>query len=296
MRLGRHLRELSGLRVGVVVSLVLASFVAISSAYRISPFPPSVTPRALGMAAASTHVLVDSQSPALLDLRQGADQLTSMTQRALLLGNVMASLPVREYIARRSGIPAQLIQVTAPVTPQYPRAIVDPAHQPQMTDILRSNNQYRIDVKTNPTVPMIDVYSEASNAATAVTLANAAVDGLRDYLTTLAQSQHVPVAAQVRLEQLGRAQGASVTGGLQVEVVSLVFLFTFALSCTATVFIARVIRGWRLSPAVEPQHLASWAPPSIPVEQLHPMRVGRSGLTDGWLYPRRGEHEPADRD
>lgn len=249
MKFGTHLYELWRLRVGLVVSLVLAVLVSLSTAYRISLFPPGLHSRALEMSAASTHVLVDDpRDSVVLDLGVGSAELDQMSQRALVLANVMASLPVRSYIARRAGVPAQVIQVSPPLTAQNPLPIAgDPHNQRKTTDLVRSNNQYRISIKANPTVPIIDVYSEASSVRTAKALANGAVGGLRDYLRDVARGQGVPTSRQPRLEQLGRAEGDGVTGAVNVEVAILVFGFVFALSSAATLGLARVRRGWRLS-------------------------------------------------
>lgn len=249
MKLGMHLYELSRLRVALVLSVLLATLVALSSAYAINLLPPGLQPKALRMSAASTHVLVDDPKSALLNQGVGSAQLDQMTQRALLLGNVMAtSVPVRQYIARRAGVPEQVIEMSSPLTPLYPRPIADnPQDQRRTTDLIRSNNEYRIAVKANPTAPILDIYTEASSVKMATALANAAVDGLRDYLAANAQSEGVPANDQARLEQLGRAQGGSVTGGVNVEVATLVFLFVFALSCVASLAVARILRGWRLA-------------------------------------------------
>jgi hypothetical protein len=240
MKLGMHLHELWRLRLGLVLSLVFAILVSMTSAYKVGVFPPGLQPKAMEMSAASV----------LLNLGVGADQLDQMVQRALLLGNVMASTPVRQYIARRADLPAQVIQISSPLTPQYPRPIAnDPQNALRTTDLLRSNNEYRIDVKANPTVPILDIYTDASSVNTAKVLANAAVDGLRDYLGVVAESQGTPPSQQVRLEQLGLAQGGSVTGGVNVEVAALVFLLVFVLSSLASLVAARVVRGWRVSRA-----------------------------------------------
>src|SRR3712207_3056936 len=122
MQLGRYLRELSQQRLGLVLSLLLSTLVALSAVYRISLTPPGLTPRAVDIAAASTRVLVDTPRSSLLDMRQGTYEFESMSNRAVLIGNVMASLPVREYIAARARIPAELIQASTPLTPSYPRA------------------------------------------------------------------------------------------------------------------------------------------------------------------------------
>jgi hypothetical protein len=247
MKLGIHLYELSRLRWALLLSFVLAAAISVSTAYKITVLPPGLHPKAMAMSAASTHVLVDSRNSVLLNLGVGADQLDQMTQRALLVGNVMASIPVRQYIADRAGVPEQAIQMTSPLTPLYPRPIADdPQSHRSTTDLLKSNNQYRINIKSNPTVPILDIYTEASSPKTAVALANATVAGMRDYLATIAETQHVPPRAQVHLDQLGTAQGGSVTGSVNVEVATLLFLFVFALSCVASLVVARVLKGWRL--------------------------------------------------
>jgi len=251
MKLGIHMHELWRTGWGLAASLLLASFVALSSAYKIG-LPPKLEPRSFATASASTHVLVDAPSSILLDLRENAGQLDQLTKRTVLLGNVMASLPVRTYIAQRAGLPIQRIEMSAPTTVQYPVAIADSGKQRRTTDILRSNDEYRIDVKSNPTVPILDVYAQARSPKIAAALANGAVDGLRDYLSAAATTQGTPASQQVQLTQLGRATGGELTGGLRGEVLGLVFLLAFGLSSAASLVVARVVRGWRAYPTATP--------------------------------------------
>lgn len=241
MKVGVLLYGLWHRRLILAVSLLIAAVAAVDSAYKL----PSLQPRAIGMSAASTQVLVDNPKTIVLDLDQGSYQLQQMAQSATLLGNLMVSPAAREDIARRVGIPVSSIATSAPATPQSPTAVTSP--QPRKTtDLLASNDQYRINVQANPTVPILDIYTEASNVATAKALANAAVVGLRDYLTTFASS--IPAGQQVRIEQLGTAEGGTVTGaGLNLEVVALVFLFAFAISSAALLGAERAAYGWRLS-------------------------------------------------
>ena len=104
MPLGIHTREPPRLAVALVVSVVLAALAAVWSLYKIGLVPPSLTPRAVEMGAASTEVVVDTPDTTILDLRQGTSNIESLNNRALLLGNVMASLPVRAYIGRRAHV------------------------------------------------------------------------------------------------------------------------------------------------------------------------------------------------
>ena len=226
MQLGRHLRELWQLRAGLIASFVLASIAALWSVGTISLFPPGITPRHLEMAAASTQALVDTPKSAILDLGVTTYDFQSYTNRSLLIGNIMASPTVRQYIARRSGVPAPLLQVASPVTPDFPRQLATNV-TPHTKDILKSPDEYRLSIQSNPTVPIVDVYAQAPTAAAAQALANGAVDGMKDYLHDLASSQSIPPAKQVQLEQLGRAKGAVLNRGVSVEVGLLSFMLVF---------------------------------------------------------------------
>jgi hypothetical protein len=94
-------------------------------------------------------------------------------------------------------------------------------------------------------VPILDVYAEAPNRDQAVALANGAVDGLRDYLAGVARIQGVGPTQQVRLSQLGRATGGVINHGVRIQAAVLAFLFAFAITSAAMIFVTRVRRGWR---------------------------------------------------
>ena len=114
MGFGKRLRELWRMKAGVAVCLVLALIAAVWSLENVSLFPPKLTARSLEMATASTHVVVDTPRSTLLDLRQDTYELEALTKRAVLLGNVIANGPVKESIARRAGIPVEVLRVEAP--------------------------------------------------------------------------------------------------------------------------------------------------------------------------------------
>ena len=92
---------------------------------------------------------------------------------------------------------------------------------------------------------MLDIYSQAPNAKSAEVLANAAVDSLRTYLNEVAMVQETPPNEQIKLLQLGRAQGKVINKGIEWQVVFVTFLLAFAASCATVIFIARVREGWR---------------------------------------------------
>ena len=246
MALGRRIWHLWLLRPFVAASAVLALVMAVWSVYEISLFPPKLSPRALEMATATTHVVIDTPTSSVLDLRQNSYDFDAMTKRAVVVGNVMANGTVRESIARQAHVSADRLQITAPFTREQPRAVAT-TNRKRPGDILESTDQYRVNIQANPTVPMLDVHAQAPNAKDAETLANAAVDGLRTYLADLAVTQQIPAKDQLRLLQLGRASGTVINGGVGWQVPILVFILTFSLACATTVFVARVRRGFRVA-------------------------------------------------
>src|SRR3954471_6590214 len=123
MALGSRLWTLWRFQRFVLVSALVALLMAIWSIYSISLMPPKLTPRSLQMATATTHVVVDTPTSSVLDLRQNSYDFDAMTQRAIVLGNVIANGSVRESIARQAGISTAQLQVTAPFTRRQPRAV-----------------------------------------------------------------------------------------------------------------------------------------------------------------------------
>jgi hypothetical protein len=243
VQLGKHLRELWQLRVGVVVSLLVATLAAAWSVGRIGVFPPSFEPRKLEISTASTRALVDTPKSTVLDLDVNTYAFTAITNRALLVGNIMASAPVRRYIARRAGVPADVLQVTSPVTVDFPRPLAS-AGKRKTADILKSPDEYRLDIQANPTVPIVDVYATAPTPGEAEQLANGAIDGMRDYLKDLAAAQGIPESKQVHMEQLGRAKGGIIDPGISVKVAGLSFFLALLMSSGMVLWVKRIRRGW----------------------------------------------------
>ena len=202
------------MKAGLAACFALALIVSVWSLGNISLFPPGLSDRSLEMATASTHVVVDTPRSTLLDLRQDTYELDGLTQRAVLLGNVIANGPVKESIARQAGIPVGVLRVDAPLTAKQPRARVEAGNEKKASDILRSNDQYRLNIQANPTVPMLDIYAQTPTADTAETLANAAVNSLQAYLADVARSESTPESQQIRLVQLGKARGAVINEGI----------------------------------------------------------------------------------
>jgi hypothetical protein len=239
-----RLRELWSHPVGVMVSLAIALFAAFWSIEKVSLFPPGVHSRNLETASASTRVLVDMPKSLALDLSVQVIDIESLTNRALLVGNLIGSAPVRETISRRVGVPAERLEVSAPLTREWPRAMQQAGTKRSTSDILKSPDQYRINVRANPTVPVLEISTQAPTAQAAERLADGAVLGTEDYLRDLAARQGLSVDKQVKLEQLGRARGGVINEGVSVKVALLSFMLALSASCAGVLLLARIRRGW----------------------------------------------------
>jgi hypothetical protein len=99
--------------------------------------------------------------------------------------------------------------------------------------------------------PVLDIYAVAPTADGATKLANASVDGLRDYLGSVARKDRTPESDQVRLEQLGRATGGAINAGAGMQIAILTFLLVFTACCLGVLFLARVRRGWGIAGNVD---------------------------------------------
>jgi hypothetical protein len=245
MTLGRHLRELWDIRRGLLVCCLVALLAAGWSVGKISLFPPGVKLRTLQIAAASTQLLVDSSKSAALDTTVNTVSLQEMTNRAVLIGNVMASEPLRSYIMRRAQLPTgAVLQISGPVTPAFPRDLTTAAPR-SPTDLLKSPNAYRLYITSNPTVPVLDLYAEAPTPAEASQIANGAIQGMRDYLQAEAGQQRIPADQEVILNQLGTAHGGIINPGISIELGLLSFTLMFIAAAGTTLWLARVRAGWR---------------------------------------------------
>lgn len=239
MRLGRHIHELWDYRLGFAIALVLA-LLAAGRTYGGDQFPPGLSYSSSDTARAATHVLVDTPQSTVVDLRQETYDLEGLTNRALLVSNAMASLPVREQIAKLAGVPDAAIAMTTPLNAEYPQSVTGSQAIAGVAPPL----EYRLDIQANTTVPVIDIGTEAPTEAGAKELANAAVDGLDAYLRDVARNGATPEDAQVNLIQLGRAQAVPVRDGAGIAITLFVFAFVFALVAATVLFVARLRRGW----------------------------------------------------
>jgi hypothetical protein len=252
MLIGLYLRELWRHKLGLVVACLVAALATVQVVWGISLAPPRIGRDSLQMASASAEVIVDTPRSSAVDPQVDTYTLKSLSNRALILGNVMASLPVREYIAAQAGVPLEKVRVEPPLTPEQPRPLADSAHTPHISDLFKRPDEYRISVQATPQAPVLNLYAVAPTVEGARDLTTSAVEGLRTYLASVDQSQKVPAESQVRLERLGVAQSGAIAANASFQLGVLTFLVVFALGCIAILALERVRRGWGIGPSAGP--------------------------------------------
>jgi hypothetical protein len=263
MRLGALLHQLWRHKGGVAACLAFAVLMSLWSLYHLSVFPPGLKARHLQIGAAATTVLVDAPKSKVVDLRANTQDLQSLTTRADLLSNVMASSPVRLFIARRAGVPINQVVATASLGTDLPRSALEPGSERRSSDLIRETDLYRLAISVNPAQPLIYVNSQAPTADGASRLANAAVDGLNDYLTMMADREGIAPPSRTRLIQFGRAQGGIVNPSVNLEIGLLTFLISFVVACAAFRVVLRVRHGWALDAARERREGKNWWLPKL---------------------------------
>ncbi len=223
---------IGGVAVSVLVGLVCAGL----ATGTLGLFPPKLKSSTIGVAAAQTHVLVDTPSPSILHRRALEQDHQTLIKHAELLGRVMVSPQVLDGIAVRVGLPPGSVGGSARITTSVPEALLQPGSEQRAADIARSNLRYGIEVQARPTSPVIDVYTRAPSAEEAKRLANAAVPGLQAYIRDLAADQQLS-REPLALRQLGDARGSTVNGRAPLAVGVLAFSVGFMLASSVLLLI-----------------------------------------------------------
>lgn len=242
-------------------SAVVALLAAIFSVCRISLLPPGVAMRELQTGAAVTHVLVDL--PREERHQVSADDFETMTHRASLVGEVLASPPVLERIAKRMGIDPGSLAAASEVTEGVPSALTEPDAEHRASELLDSHDPYRLDIQAKPTLPVIDVYAQAPTAAEAQQLADATAGAGNTYMKTLAARDGFPVANRVQLTQLGNASGGALDPSAPMKIFGLTLIVVFGVCFGVLALVAELRRGWLRAGRGGPAALFP-VPPSSP--------------------------------
>jgi hypothetical protein len=243
----RILRKLWRMRRVVAVFAVIAVGLGALVAYHPS-FPPQSRKYEVGTAA--TRILIDTPASQVVAVAPKASG--DLGVRASLLANLMAEGALKAEIARRAGLPPNRLVTIAPATSDAVPATKPAAARGPKANVLTLNT---LTNDSGEQLPIIDVLAQAPDPRRAVVLANAAVSGLTDYLSSTASVDKVAARHQVRVRALGTAQGRTETRGPSGTIAFLVALFVFGMLCGLLLLAAAVARSWRAAASDEEEEL-----------------------------------------
>lgn len=197
----------------------------------IGPFPPNGSQ----VATATTHVMVDAGaiSPSIAYQRAMPQDQQTAIQHAELLGRTLVSPPVLDRIAHRCHVSPTEVSGIAQTTANVPIELLQPNSERRASDIQASRAPYQLEVQARPTMPIIDVYTQAPSVGGAECLANESSVSLSGFLRNLANKQGVRQGDVSRVRQIGGAYATIVDARAPLEIAALTFLVAFIISCGA---------------------------------------------------------------
>ncbi|HEX3803733.1 MAG TPA: hypothetical protein VHV75_12920 [Solirubrobacteraceae bacterium] len=203
----------------------------------------------LTVGAATTGVMIDYPNASIVDRNALNADVSTLQDRAELYANLLTTPPVLADVAKHLGVPAGEISGLARVTANIPHSLFQPRSEERASQIVDSLAPYRLELESNPDLPILTIYASAPSAPGAIRLANSAVLGLRDYLRTVAQQEHFPQQDLPQVRQLGDARGGVTNKKARYTIGFLTFVTAFALMFTVLFLLLRRPRIRR------PEHL-----------------------------------------
>ena len=272
MDLIRILNELWSRRLWVLAAIVVAGLFGLSTTYKL----PSFEKRAELVGAASSQVLIDSSTSVIGDVEKDPAPLAN---RAVVLAQYMSSAEARTEIAKRMSLEPTQIAADGPFSSLTNRSTYQatPAG-PRANQLTEENAVYRLVFDAQLELPIISIYTQAPDAASAVGLAGAASEVLRKYVREL--DAGIPPERRITVSSLGAPEGGTVNDGANPALAFLAFLAILIVLCTLIVLGSGLARQWRQQ--AKPSERGEREPdraegptgiPQIPDEELlHPPR------------------------
>jgi len=226
------------LAVGALVALVAA----LLSIYRVGLFPPSLEGRTNVFASASTQILVDTPDSAFADLSY---DLESLDTRASVFARFLASPAAVALIAREAKLPFDAIEAQGPFELNVPEVQQASTAERRSSQIIGEGAVYRLRFENNPSLPIVTVFAQAPDTREAERLAAAVPTALRRYIDRIQVQQQTPPDRQVEIRRLGKANGAIVNRGANLQIATLVFIIVLGGWCMLLIPAQTIARGWR---------------------------------------------------
>jgi hypothetical protein len=265
------------IRLALVISVVVGAFVA----YRPGLPPES---RQYTVWLASADILVDTADSQVVDSK-GPDFL-SLANRTSLLGNLIATKPLRTAIGERAGVDSSTLVVVPPAnTSTSTTGGVGLTPTPVSTagrDVPDSEATV-LTVSTDASLPILRVTAQAPDAATAARLTTATSTELAEHLKTVGATEEIPAPRKLVLRPLAAPTPSPVTRGTSRSLGILVAIMLALLACGAIVTAPMIARRWRSAAEAADREAEAAASPEVE-ENTDPVPItadtGSNGLFD----------------
>lgn len=241
------LRELWSRRLLVAVGLAIAVTIGILLTFEVGlGLPPTFDARQYEVGIASAGVLVDSPSSQVIDLGGGGQSkadIVSLSARARLLANLMATSPLKDQIARRARVAPDSMIASAPTQglAERPSPLTTGESRVSASD----PDARVLTVYVNEALPIITADAQAPTPGAAAAIAAAAVTELNLYLTSTAAADRVPDARRLVVKPLGPARSATVRRGPRKLFAVIACIVVFGLWCVGIMLASGLARSWR---------------------------------------------------
>jgi hypothetical protein len=242
MDFAQIIKELYLKRGWVAFGVAVALFAGLSTAYKISLFPPSLEKKALSIGTADTQILIDTPASSLTDLGVRLDPLA---ERASVYSRFMTSRPVRAAIAEEVGLDEHQIITEAPLRSNQPLNAQEPVAAERSKKLLEEDEAYRLRFQTDDGLPTITIFAQAPRAEDAIRLANAGAAGFARYVKAIQAKQEIPRTRRVQVRQLGRAEGGMVAEKVNMSLAAVTFIGAFIVWCLLILLVTTLARNVR---------------------------------------------------
>lgn len=254
------LAKLWAARIGVAVALGIAVLAVLLVSFRVAiGLPPSVESRRYTVALAGASLQLDSVPSRVVDgSGDTGNNIKTLSDRAALLGTLVASRPVKQDIARSLNITPRRIVVTTFTTfaerSRLLRNGVPPPAKPSTDSVLIDVKDPRLDEGFSP---IIQVQTEARDTRLAVAAIDASVNALRAYAEGTASGGGVPPGRRLVFRQLEPARYAEEHRGPGLLIALAVGLVVFVGGCAAVLYLLDIVEQVRREPGRRLSRLAS---------------------------------------
>jgi hypothetical protein len=251
-------------------------------------FPPESRRYEVGVAGA--RILIDTPRSQFIDVAPlGAETLG---QRANVLSVLMAEGDVKAAIARRAGLaPRDLVAVSE----SSADAKAVSSSTPSGPDIHLLTTRVVRDSEGGQ-LPIIEVETQAPDAAGATRLVKAAVSGVGEYLDSKAAGEQIADRRRLKVSSVGINPGRVERRGPGLLIGLGAGILAFLFGCATILGVSALSRGWREAEASERDGRAATAPERSGVAidpPVEPQPPSPSVHTPTWQHPETVVQPPA---